>query len=106
MIAEHGQAQHKFETMSRRLGQLRDGSTAAAQHIVYCLMWCDDVAGLESSHYVHEAVEKTRAALLAVQIDLESSIFSLESAQLRANNAARLIAHHASTSTGADHEVQ
>ena len=105
MISQHWQAQHKLETMARRLGQLRAGSTAAAQHIVNCLMWCDDMAGLDSSFHVHQELEKTRAALVAVQIDLESSIFALESAQLRASATARLVAGY-TTLHGADHEKQ
>ena len=105
MIADQLGAQHKLETMTRRIGQLRDGSTAAAQHVAYFLTWCDEVAALEQGYAVREAIEKTRAALVAVQIDLESTTFAMESAQLRASATARLVAGY-STLNGADDEKQ
>ena len=109
MIAEQGQAQHKLETMARRLGQLLAGVTTGAQHVTYCLRWCDEVEAIEQgqpSHAVREELAKTRAALVAVQIDVESTIFALESAQLRATRTARLMAGRASSLTGAAYEAQ
>lgn len=105
MIADRAEARHKLETMMWRLGQLRDGSTSAAQHVAYFLTWCDEVAALEQGHAVREAIEKTRAALVAVQIDLESTTFAMESAQLRASATARLVAGY-TTLHGADDEKQ
>lgn len=105
MIADQLGAQHKLETMARRLGQLRAGSTAAAQHVAYFLTWCDEVAALAQGHAVREAIEKTRAALIAVQIDLDSVTYAMESAQLRATATARLVAGY-TTSHGADYETQ
>jgi hypothetical protein len=103
MSGDRALVQHRCETMARLLAQLRAGSEAALHHVTIMLAWWDEAATLEQGDAVREAIEKTRAALVAVQIDLESVTFAMESAQLRASATARLVAGY-TTLYGADHE--
>ena len=103
MSGDRALVQHRCETMARRLAQLRVGSEAALHHVTIMLAWWDEAATLEQGDTVREAIEKTRAALVAVQIDLESTTYAMESAQLRASATARLVAGY-TTLHGADDE--
>jgi hypothetical protein len=98
-----------FSLESAQLRAKRTARLVAAHGISSCLRWCDEVEAMEQgqpSHAVREELAKTRAALVAVQIDVESTIFALESAQLRATRTARLMAGRASSLTGAAYEAQ
>ena len=103
MIADRLLVQHKLEGMARRLKQLRERSENVLQHVAEMRYWFEDEAP-DDVPAVQEALEITRAAIVAVQIDLESTIFSLEWAQLRAKRTARLVAAHGISSIGADDE--
>lgn len=105
MSGDRALVQHRCETMARRLAQLRLGSENALHHVTIMLAWWDEAATREQGPAVREAIEQTRAALVAVQIDLESGTFALESAQLRASATARLVAK-STTLNGADYEKQ
>ena len=105
MSGDRALVQHRCETMARRLAQLRAGSEAALHHVTIMLAWWDEAATLEQGDAVREAIEKTRAALVAVQIDLDSTTYAMESAQLRASATARLVAGY-TTLYGADDEKQ
>ena len=104
MTADRLLTQHKLEGMARRLKQLRERSEAVLQAVETMRYWFEDEAPNDVPA-VTEALEITRAALVAVQVDLENVIFSLESAQLRATRTARLVAAYA-TLHGADDEKQ
>ena len=105
MTADRLLTQHKLEGMAKRLKQLHLSCDDMVQHVALMDYWCGEVLTLEQGHAVREAIEKTRAALIAVQIDLESTTFAMESAQLRASATARLVAGY-STINGTDHEKQ
>lgn len=95
--------QHKLEGMAKRLRQLHHGCDDMLQHVTLMNHWCDEVLGLDQGKEIQLTMEHMKSALISVQIDLDSTIFTLETAQLRASATARLVAGY-TTIHGADHE--
>ena len=105
MTADRLLTQHKLEGMARRLKQLHHGCDDVLHHVTMMDHICDEALMLEPSYEILKAIEHMKSALIAVQIDLESVTFAMESVQLRASATARLVAGY-TTLNGADHEKQ
>ena len=105
MTADRLLIQHKLEGMAKRLKQLHHSCDDMVQHVTLMDHWCAEVLTLEQGDTVREAIDKTRAALVAVQIDLDSTAYTLYTAQIRAKTVARLVSNSI-TLRGTDDEKQ
>jgi hypothetical protein len=89
--------QHGFERTAGRLKQMRNRNETDVQLMAVMLQFGTNCNAFKTGAVALEAIEKLRAALIAVQIDLESTIFSMETAHLRATTAARFVMVQAMT---------
>jgi hypothetical protein len=89
--------QHGFERTAAKIKQMRDRNETDVQLMGFMLQMCENYDAFEIGASAQEAIEKLRAALIAMQIDLESVLFSMETAHLRATSAAQFAMAHAIT---------
>jgi hypothetical protein len=105
MTADRLLTQHKLEGMAKRLRQLQHHCDDMLHNVTLMDHWCDELLMIEQGKEIQLTMEHMKSALISVQIDLDSTRFTLETAQLRASATARLLANYI-TFHGADDEKQ
>lgn len=103
MTANRLLTQHKLEGMAKRLRQLQHNCEDMVDLVTILDHWCDELLMIEQGKEIRLTMEHMKSALISVQIDLDSTSFTLETAQFRASASARLVAN-STTLHGADDE--